>query len=85
MSEKFFRREESSDLRFSIADYTCRTRLHHANSSDEYALRSDLQVRHQEAWCNLVLRAQCSENMLCLSSEREKRLVCQPVFMIHSI
>ena len=85
MCDKFFRLEESSDLLFSFA---CRARRNkhdpqaeHVNHAREYPREG----ASSDTWSCLFLRAQCSENMFCLSSERKKRKISPQPLTIRSI
>ena len=84
MYEKVFRLEESSDLAFSFACEACRTNMTTLKQCAKRALYSASTFACKFRVVIFVLRAQCSENMFCLSSERKDGRVSPSFFMIRS-
>ena len=85
MCEKVFRREESSDLLISFACEARRNRKDHWIPRAKDAPERGEVKSSRKGWSFLFLRAQCSENMFCLSSERRKRHVSPSILMIRLI
>ena len=85
MCDKFFRLEESSDLLFSSA-HSARRRTHTTRKwRGTYVSLTHLTTPCVLRVVCVLLRAQCSENMFCLSSERKKRKISPQPLTIRSI
>ena len=85
MFDEFICREDSSDLQLSSAHST-RRRTHTTRKwRGTYVSLTHLTTPCVLRVVCVLLRAQCSENMFCLSSERTKRHVSPPDLTICSI
>ena len=85
MSDDLVRREDSSDLPISTAHGTRRNQMYKLK---QYAADTHECNESTGTWYGLYiwfLRAQCSENTFCLSSDGKDVSVSSSVFLISSI
>ena len=82
MSEEFFRREDSSDLLFLFACGARRNTLLQPQLHVNVPTYMPEQNVIRSSCSSVFLRAQCSENMFCLSSERKNDHIAPSIFTI---
>ena len=82
MCDKFFRLEESSDLPILVACRARRNKHDHQAEHVNHAHEYPREGASSDTWSCLFLRAQCSENMFCLSFEQKNERLSPSILSI---